>query len=262
MCLNLHNVVLSRCDADSADLVRNMLSVILPMDAEALDDRSPSLADAEKWLALGAGALLLLVGASRRSTAGACLAISSAPLLYRGITGRWPEIFDGSELDSTRHALGGDHGIHVRESTRVEVPLAEVFRFWRRLENLPQFMTHLDRVSEVADGTSHWVAKGPGGVAVEWDAEIINEVENERIAWRSLPESDVVTAGSVSFDAVRGGRSTQVNVHLQYAPPAGKAGALLASLFGREPSQTIREDLRRFRQQLEAGETPRATATT
>jgi uncharacterized membrane protein len=232
------------------------------MDAEALDDRSPSLADAEQWLALGVGALLLLVGASRRSTAGACLAMSSAPLLYRGITGRWPEIVDGSELDSTRHALGGDRGIHVQESTRLEVPLAEVFRFWRRLENLPRLMTHLDRVTEVAEGKSHWVAKGPGGVAVEWDAEIINEVENKRIAWRSLPGSDVVTAGSVSFDAVRGGRSTQVSVHLQYAPPAGKAGALLASLFGREPSQTIREDLRRFRQQLEAGETPRATATT
>ena len=81
------------------------------------------------------------------------------------------------------------------------------------------------------------------------------------MAWRSLPGSDIVTAGSVNFDAVRGGRSTQVSVHLQYAPPAGKAGALVASLFGREPSQTIREDLRHFKQLLEAGEIPRATAT-
>jgi uncharacterized membrane protein len=96
---------------------------------------------------------------------------------------------------------------------------------------------------------------------VEWKAEIINEVPDQVLAWRSLPGSDVVTAGSVNFDAVRGGRSTQVSVHLQYAPPAGKAGALVASLFGREPSQTIREDLRHFRQLLEAGERPRATAT-
>ena len=105
------------------------------------------------------------------------------------------------------------------------------------------------------------MAAGPAGLAVEWDAEIINEVENKLIAWRSLPGSDVVTAGSVNFDAARGGRSTQVSVHLQYAPPAGKAGALVASLFGREPSQTIREDLRHFKQLLEAGEIPRATAT-
>ena len=122
-------------------------------------------------------------------------------------------------------------------------------------------MTHLDRVTEAADGTSHWVTSGPAGLAVEWDAEIINEVENKVLAWRSLPGSDVVTAGSVKFAAARGGRSTQLSVHLQYAPPAGKAGALVASLFGREPSQTVREDLRHFKQLVEAGEIPRATAT-
>ena len=141
------------------------------------------------------------------------------------------------------------------------MPLADVYRFWRHLENLPQFMTHLDRVTEAPDGTSHWVTSGPAGLAVEWDAEIINEVENKLLAWRSLPGSDVVSAGSVNFDAARGGRSTQVSVHLQYAPPAGKAGALVASLFGREPSQTVREDLRHLKQLLEAGEVPRATAT-
>ena len=77
---------------------------------------------------------------------------------------------------------------------------------------------------------------------------------------RRIRASRLVTAGSVNFDTVREGRSTQVSVHLQYAPPAGKAGALIASLFGREPSQTIREDLRHFKQLLEAGEIPRATA--
>jgi len=186
--------------------------------------------------------------------------MSSAPLLYRGITGRWPGIFHGHVESNTRAALGGERGVHVRESIRVEVPIADVYRFWRRLENLPQFMTHLNRVDEVADRKSHWVASGPAGLAVEWDAEIINEIENQVLAWRSLPGSDIVTAGSVNFRAVRGGRSTQIRVSLQYAPPAGKAGALVASLFGREPSQTVREDLRHFKQRLEAGEVPRATA--
>jgi uncharacterized membrane protein len=122
-------------------------------------------------------------------------------------------------------------------------------------------MTHLNRVTETPDGRSHWVAAGHAGGAVEWDAEVINEIENEVLAWRSLPGSDIVTAGSVHFNPARGGRSTQVSVHLQYAPPAGKAGALIASLLGREPSQTVREDLRHFKQLLEAGEMPRATAT-
>jgi uncharacterized membrane protein len=231
------------------------------MDATFWDDRSLSLAQAENWLALGAGALLLLAGASRRSTVGAGLAVASAPLLYRGITGQWPSVGNGhSRAGSTTRALGGDRGVHVRESIRLEMPVADAYRFWRRLENLPQFMTHLDRVTAGADGRSHWVATGPAGLAVEWDAEIINEVENKIVAWRSLPGSDVVTAGSVNFEPVRGGRGTQVSVHLQYAPPAGKAGALVASLFGREPSLMVREDLRRFRQVLEAGEIPRTAS--
>jgi uncharacterized membrane protein len=238
-----------------------MLLSTLPMYAQVPHNRS-SLADAENWLAFGAGALLLLVGASRRSAVGACLAVSSAPLLFRGITGRWPDVLNGHlQPDSTKTALGGEHGVHVGESVRLEVPIADVYCFWRRLDNLPRFMTHLNRVTENADGTSHWVAAGPAGLAVEWDAEVINEIENEMLAWRSLPGSDIVTAGSVKFDAARGGRGTQVSVHLQYAPPAGKAGAFIASLFGREPSQTVREDLRHFKQMLEAGEIPRTTAT-
>jgi uncharacterized membrane protein len=231
------------------------------MEAEPLYSRTTSLADAESLLALGTGALLLLVGVSRRSAAGTLLAVSSAPLLYRGITGHWPSLVNGdAQLDGTKSALGGERGVHVRESIRLEVPLSDVYVFWRRLENLPRFMTHLNQVTETPDGRSHWVAAGPAGLTVEWDAEIINEIENELIAWRSLPGSDVVTAGSVRFDAARAGRSTQVSVHLQYAPPAGKPGARIAWLFGRAPSQTIREDLRHFKQLLEAGETPRATA--
>jgi len=232
------------------------------METEALHDRSPSVGDVENWLALGAGTFLLAAGVLRRSAIGACLAVSSAPLLYRGITGRWPEVLNGPPAaNGTRAALAGDRGVHVRESVRLEVPVAEAYRFWRRLDNLPQFMTHLNRVTTTADGTSHWEAAGPGGLAVEWDAEIINETENQVLAWRSLPGSDIVTAGSVNFAAVRGGRSTQVSVHLQYAPPAGRVGAFVASLFGREPSQTVREDLRHFKQLLEAGEIPRAMAT-
>ena len=225
-----------------------------------MHDRPLSLSETEDWLALGSGALLLLVGATRRSALGALLAASSAPLLYRGITGHWPAVLNGySGPENTTTALAGDRGVQVREAIRLEAPVADVFRFWRRLENLPRFMTHLDRVTELADGKSHWVAAGPAGLAVEWDAEIINESANKLLAWQSLPGSDIVTAGSVNFDSVRGGRSTQVSVSLQYAPPAGKAGALMASLFGREPSQTIREDLRHLKHVLEAGEIPRAT---
>ena len=238
-----------------------MLHSALLMATDGLYGRSPLLHDAENWLALSTGALLLLLGASRRSVGGALVAMSSAPLLYRGVTGHWPALANGStQSGNTRTALGGTRGVHVRESIRLEVPRADVYRFWRRLENLPRFMRHLDHVTDGSDGKSHWVAIGPAGLRVEWDAEIINEVDEKLIAWRSLPGSDVVTAGSVNFASARVGRSTEVRINLQYALPAAKAGALIASLFGREPSQTIREDLRRFKQLLEAGEMPRATA--
>jgi uncharacterized membrane protein len=220
------------------------------------------LTTVENWFALGGGMALLLAGASRRSRGGTWLALSSAPLLYRGITGQWPVTLGNghAEREHTRAALSGARGIRVRESIRLELPVEDVYRFWRQLENLPRFMAHLHRVTEGPDGRSHWVAAGPAGVSVEWDAEIINEVENKLLAWRSLPGSDVVTAGSVNFDPARGGRTTELSVNLQYQPPAGKVGSLVAAAFGREPSQTVREDLRHLKQLLEAGEVPRATA--
>ena len=195
-----------------------------------IDEVGVSLKDVEWMLSVAGAAALVAFGVSRRSAFGLVVAAAAAPLAYRSLTNRWPAPMDtligyGDEGD-TRQALSGDRGVHVREAIRVEKPLAEVYRFWRRFENLPQFMTNLDQVIDLGNGRSHWVAKGPGGLRVVWDAEIINEVENKIIAWRSLPDSDVVTAGSVNFEAVRGGQSTQISVHLQYAPPAGRLGAV------------------------------------
>lgn len=224
--------------------------------------RHSHLRDMERWASLAAAATLVTYGITRRNTSGLYLAAAATPLVYRGVVGAWPRLANGHGRDGAREALAGPRGIHVREAIRLEKPLEKVYAFWRRLENLPSFMTHLERVIELDTVRSHWVAKAAAGLTVEWDAEIINEVPNKVIGWRSLPDSDVATAGSVHFASVRGGRSTEVAVHLQYAPPAGHAGAWLATLLGREPSQTIREDLRRLKQQLEAGEIARVAPDT
>ena len=210
-----------------------------------------ALAQAEKWLALGAGAVLLIGAARGRSLTRLCLAAASAPLFYRAVSGRWPEVL-GTYLPNgdTKTALAGARGLHVRESVLVKRPVAEVYRFWRRLENLPQFMTHLKSVSEQKDKKSHWVAVGPGGLSVEWDAEIIHEVLDKSIGWRSLDGADVVSAGSVNFDS-RTEDSTTVTVHLQYATPLGRLGDLAASVLGAAPSEMIREDLNRLKTILE-----------
>ena len=196
-------------------------------------------------------------GLSRRSVSGVAIAAAAAPVAFRGVTGAWPGFANGA--GDTRVALAGNRGVHVREAIRLEVPLEVVYGFWRRFENLPRFMTYLDQVTDLGGGRSHWVAKGPAGTAVEWDAEIINEVPNDVIGWRSLEGSDIATAGSVHFSTVRQGRSTQMSVHLQYSAPGGHAARWLAFALGRDPARMIREDLRRVKQLLEAGEIPRAT---
>jgi len=215
----------------------------------------------ERWGVLAASAAIIGYGLSRRSLPGLLLAAGAVPLAYRGATGRWPASLESliGPSEDTRVALAGPRGIHVRESARLECPVEQVYTFWSRLENLPTFMDNLIDVTDLGGGRSHWVAEGPGGLRVEWDAEIINDIPNKVLAWKSLPGGDVASAGSVTFQPARGDdRGTQITVTLQYEPPAGKAGALLASAFGREPSQTVREDLRRLKQLLEAGEIAKA----
>lgn len=220
----------------------------------------PSIGALERVAALTTATAVVAYGLSRRSLPGVFLAAAATPIAYRGLSGEWPRRGNGhSPRTMTRAALGGKRGVHVRESVRLEKPIDEVYRFWRNLENLPQFMNYLEEVKDLGNRRSHWVAKGPAGTRVEWDAEIINEIENKLIGWQSLPGGDVSTGGSVNFDTARNGRSTQVSVHFQYAPPAGRAGSFIAMAFGREPSQTVREDLRRLKQLLEAGEFPHAT---
>ena len=208
------------------------------------------------------GSAMIAYGLSRRSTAGVGVAAAGTSLVLRGASGHCPVysrlgVTTNSTLD-TRTALAGERGVRVRESIRLEKPLEEIYSFWRAFENLPRFMEHLERVDDLGNNRSHWVAKGPGGRLYEWDAEIINEIPNKVIGWRSMPGSDIVTAGSVNFDRARAGSATQITVSLQYAPPAGRLGKVIAQVFGDEPSQTIREDLRRLKWILEAGEIPRA----
>ena len=216
----------------------------------------------ERWLSMVAGGALAAYGARRRDLPGGLAAAAGAALLYRGATGHCAiserigrdTAHRGhaaiADVDSdTRQRLGGPRGIPVEETLTINRPISEVYRFWRNFENLPRFMNHLESVSVRENGISHWVAKGPAGIPVEWDARIINEIENRLIAWQSLQGSIVATAGSVHFEEVPGG--TLVHVRFQYDPPAGKLGATVARLFGEEPSIQVREDLARLKKILE-----------
>jgi len=115
-------------------------------------------------------------------------------------------------------------------------------------------MNHLKAVTCQGPTRSHWVARGPAGVDVEWDAEIINEEPDRLISWRTVGEADVDSAGTVLFVPAVDGRGTRVHVNLDYIPPAGRVGQAIAKIFGDEPARLIRDDLRRFKQLMETGE--------
>jgi uncharacterized membrane protein len=143
--------------------------------------------------------------------------------------------------------------VPVNKSIVVNASAEEVYQYWRDLENLPRFMRYLESVKVTGEGRSHWVAKAPGG-SVEWDAEITEDRPNQLISWRSLEGSEVETSGTVRFEPAVGGRGTVIHVKLDYDPPAGAVGALVAKLFGEDPDAQMQIDLRRFKQIVEVGE--------
>jgi uncharacterized membrane protein len=145
-------------------------------------------------------------------------------------------------------------GVHVLETITIRRPRNEVYGFWHNFENLPRFMAHLESVQMLDERRSHWKAKAPAGSTVEWDAETTEDRSNELIAWRSLEGSTVPNSGTVQFKDAPGNRGTEVRVELRYQPPGGKLGALFAKLFGEEPQQQVKGDLRRFKQVMETGE--------
>jgi len=221
-----------------------------------------NLAEVERWASAIGGAALAAYGIKQirdreNPAAGAMIAAAGGSLIARGATGFCPLYAVAgvsTAADDTRTALGGSRGVHVEEVVTINRPAVELYRFWRNFERLPSFMQNLVSVCELDDQRSHWIAKAPAGGTVEWDAEIINEIPGELIAWRTREGADVVSAGSVRFKPAAGEPGTEVRVRLQYNPPGGKAGSAVAWLFGQEPSQTIHEDLARFKQLMETSE--------
>ena len=238
------------------------------------DAGAPNVGQTERLASAIGGGLLALYGLRRRNAGGALLALTGAALVKRGVTGHC-EVYGALGMSSAEGRAGileKKHGraavldaskaIKVERSVTIDLPAAELYRFWRNFENLPRIMAHLESVTVLDDRRSHWKAKAPAGQSVEWDAEIIREEPNRLIGWRSVHEATVPNAGSVHFDEAVGGRGTTVRVVLEYQPPAGRLGRLVAKLFGEEPDVQVREDLRRFKSMMEAGEIPNSRSAT
>ncbi|WP_438026455.1 SRPBCC family protein [Sorangium sp. So ce233] len=224
---------------------------------------------AQRWLSTIGGSALVAYGLARRSVPGLLLALAGGALIQRGVSGsarparspddraapRAPLLRVGQRAGRLIGALA-PAATRVSRAVTIARPADELYKFWRNFENLPRFMEHLTRV-EVIDGRrSLWTARAPGGGSVSWQAEIIDDRENQLIAWRSLEPADIHNAGSVRFVPAPGGRGTEVRVTIDYEAPAGALGRAVAKVFGEEPDQQLRDDLRHFKQLMEAGEIP------
>lgn len=229
----------------------------LTQAVEALPSIPTNLSSPERWVSLIAGGAVAIYGLTEKEPSILTTAIGGY-LMYRGLSGNCPayQALNVSTADSTapNTAVAAGHGTRVEATVVVNKSTLETYDFWRDFERLPKFMDHLLNVETTNDGRSHWVAKGPLGLRVEWDAKIIRDEPGKAIAWQSLPGADVDNAGSVHFRAVQAG--TEVRVNLKYDPPGGQLGTAVAKLFGENPQRQVSEDLLRFKKLIESSGLP------
>ena len=236
---------------------------------DILTNMNTNVSPTERVVSGVAGGALIALGIKQGGATGVLLSILGGGLTLRGATGHC-QVYDAMDINTAnehqpRHFGAGSKKspfskgllptskIHVNKSVTINKSPAELYQFWRNFENLPKFMTHLEAVTVTGEKTSFWKAKAPLGTTVEWNAEITSEQENERIGWKSVEGSDIPNSGVVEFKPTST-RGTEVRVVLTYEPPAGQLGAMVAKLFGEEPSQQVYGDLYRFKSLMESGE--------
>lgn len=217
-----------------------------------------NVSDYERIASLAVGSCMALYGLKKMSIPGALMSLAGAALVQRGWTG-FCSLYDaiGMNTAAPRHADVGvraQRGKKVTQSVTINRDATELYNYWRDIENLPKVFQHLKSVEKIDDRRSRWTAYGPGGQELQWEAEIITDQAGDVIAWQSLPNSDVDTAGSVHFQSQPAGGGTELRVSLKYDPPGGYVADRAAHLFGQGLSDMLDEDLRRFKQQIETGE--------
>ena len=230
------------------------------MAEETITPSERNVSEPERWVSVIFGSALAAYGLKMRSLPGIVVAAVGGAIVHRGATGHCM-VYESMGVSTA--AEQGDQvsvpygrGVRVEKAVTINASPEELYRFWRRFENLPLFMHNLEKVEVHDEKRSRWVAKGPAGTLVEWEAEIINEVPNELIGWRSVEGSQVDNAGSVHFTPAPAGRGTEVKVVLRYDPPAGVMGARISKILGEDPAMNVQEDLRRLKRLVETGEIP------
>jgi uncharacterized membrane protein len=196
-------------------------------------------------LLVGALGGVLALRGTRNGPVGSGMRLLGLGLLARAITNIPPKRLVG--------VGAGRDVVNVQKTVNIAVPIGQVWELWSNLENFPRFMSHLREVRKIDQTRSRWVAAGPAGVPVEWEAVVTEWVPNELIAWQSVEGSVVDTMGRVRFQPMDSG--TEIDVRISYNPPAGVIGHAVASLLGTDPKHAMDEDMVRLKSLLEEGKT-------
>lgn len=228
---------------------------------------NPNVGHAERWISVLAGSALAIYGLDRRDRGGALLALAGAALVHRGVTARCsvysalslssadeaPQRVHDGEPASRAAVFRASDAVKVERSITVNAEPARLYALWKDPVNLPLFMDWLDEVHPIDGRHARWRARGPAGMTIEWVAEVINEVPDSLIAWKSVENPDIKNAGSVHFRPRPSGDGTEVRLVFEWVPPGGRAGMAVAKLLGNDPANRITEGLEKFKAFAEQG---------
>lgn len=202
----------------------------------------------ERILMVAGGSYLLYRGLSGKNKS-AAQSIAGTTMLARGITGYCP-MYDAAKNSNFMKSSN----VNIRTSVQINLPVHEVYDFWRNLENLPRFMKHLESVEEKSSVTSHWTAKGPAGIgSISWDANILMDEPGQMLSWHSLPGSTINNAGKVLFKE-NGMGGTELDVTISYHAPLGVAGETAAKWLNPYFEKMVKDDIQSLKAFLETGQ--------
>jgi uncharacterized membrane protein len=216
----------------------------------------------ERFASMFGGGFLAGAGIKRGGVGGAALGLAGAILLHRGATGHC-HVYGALGVDTARGHAGPRQaaairtdseagGVRVEASITVNRMAEELYAYWRDFTHAPSYMDRIISVRVLDERRSHWTAEGPRGRTWEWTSQVTDDVPGRRIAWHTLPGSDLPNSGSVEFTPGRLGETT-VRHTLQFDPPGGVVGQAIASAFHQMPEKMVQDDLRRFKTLMEAG---------
>jgi uncharacterized membrane protein len=200
-----------------------------------------------RLVASGIGAGLLVSTARLRPVPGALVATVGLGLLARAIT--------NLDLQRLTGIGAGRRAVEVNKTIRIAAPVHQVFEFWTKFEQYPQFMETVREVRITGEGRSHWVLEGPGGIPIEWNLRVVCHEPPTKLAWKTEPDSAVQHTGLVLFKANDEGGTT-VHIQMSYNPVAGALGDSAAALVGYDLKSVLDEEVMRMKTAIETGKLP------